>query len=162
MKTSIINANRSVFLAGAAATLAIAAMAFAGGAQARDNLTFSVGIASPGVQVGVTNAYPVYQQPVYVQPAPVYVQPRPVYVQPAPIYVPRPVYYAPPVYVAPQPVYQSWGHHKRHRDNGRHLGHQGYQGYQSYQGHHGYQGYQQAPQVVYTPRPTYAPVYYQR
>jgi hypothetical protein len=71
MKTAI-KANRSVALAGAAATLALAAMGFAGAAQARDNVSFSVGIGVPGVQVGVTNAYPVYQQPVYVQPAPVY------------------------------------------------------------------------------------------
>ena len=161
MKTSNINVNRPGFIAGAAATLAIAAMAFAGGAEARDNLSVSVGIATPGVQFGVTNAYPVYghQQPVYVQPQPVYVQPRPVYVQPAPIYVPRLVYYAPPVYVAPQPVYQSRPHHRRHRDHGRHGGYRGYQGYQGYQN---YQGYQSAPQVIYAPRPTYVPVYYQR
>jgi hypothetical protein len=80
-----------------AATLVVAAFGFAGAAQARDNVSFSVGIGVPGVQVGVTNAYPVYQQPVYVQPAPVYVQPRPVYYGPPPVYVaPQPVYYAPP------------------------------------------------------------------
>ena len=86
MKTAI-KANRSLALAGAVATLAVAAMGFAGAAQARDNVSFSVGIGVPGVAVGVTNAYPVYPQPVYQQP--VYVQPAPVY------YAPRPVYYVP-------------------------------------------------------------------
>lgn len=110
MKT-FIKANRSVAMAGVAATLALAAMGFAGAAQARDNVSFSVGIGVPGVAVGVTNAYPVYQQPVYVQPAPVYYQPAPVYYRPAPVY-----YQPAPVYVAPQPVYygrpHGWhGHH---------------------------------------------------
>jgi hypothetical protein len=100
MKTAI-KTNRSLALAGAAATLAVAAMGFAGAAQARDNVSFSVGIGVPGVQVGVTNAYPVYQQPVYVQPAPVYYQP-------APVYYPR------PVYVVPQPVYYGRPHGHRH------------------------------------------------
>ena len=79
MKT-VINTRRSGLMAGAVATLALAAVGFAGAAQARDNLSFSLGIGVPGVQVGVTNAYPVYSQPapVYYQPAPVYYQPRPV------------------------------------------------------------------------------------
>lgn len=98
MKTAI-KANRSVAAFGAAAALALASLGFAGAAQARDNVTFSVGVATPGVHVGVTNGYPVYPQPVYVQPAPVYYQP-------APVYYPRPVYVRPaPVYVVPQPVY---------------------------------------------------------
>jgi hypothetical protein len=162
MKTSIITVNRFGFIAGVTATLAIAAMAYAGGAQARDSLSFSVGIASPGVQFGVTHAYPVYSQPqpIYVQARPVYVQPRLVYVQPAPAYTPSPVYYAqPPVYVAPQPAYHPRAYKKRHRDHDRYQGYQAYQGYQGYQG---YQSYQPAPPLVYTPRPTYAPVYYQR
>jgi len=118
MKTAI-KANRSVALAGAAATLALAAMGFAGAAQARDNVSFSVGIGVPGVQVGVTNAYPVYQQPVYVQPAPVYYQPAPVYYQPRPVYVqPAPVYYA------PQPVY--YGRPHGHRHHGGYYAQPGY------------------------------------
>jgi len=136
MKTAI-KANRSLALAGAAATLAVASLGFAGAAQARDNVSFSVGIAAPGVAVGVTNAYPVYQQPVYVQPAPVYYQPAPVYYQPRPVYV-RPA----PVYVVPQPVYYGPRH-----------GH----------GHHG--GYYvQGPRPGYGYGPGYraAPVYYQR
>ena len=120
MKTAI-KANRSVALAGAAATLALAAMGFAGAAQARDNVSFSVGIGVPGVQVGVTNAYPVYQQPVYVQPAPVYYQPAPVYYRPRPVYVqPAPVYYA------PQPVYYGRPHGHGHRHHGGYYAQPGY------------------------------------
>jgi hypothetical protein len=110
MKTAI-NAKRSGLIAGVAATLAVAAMGFAGAAQARDNVAFSVGIGVPGVQVGVTNAYPVYTQPqpVYVQPAPVYVQPQPVY------------YGAQPVYMQPQPVYYGRPHGRRHHDGGYYV-----------------------------------------
>ena len=126
--------------------LALAAMSYAGSADARDNVTFSVGIGVPGVVVGASNAYPVYSQPrpVYVQPRPVYVQPAPVYYQSAPVY-----YAAPPVYAVPQPVYYGrpygWnhGHYKRH--DRHHDDHRGYS-----QGYHG-QGY--AP---------VSPVYYQR
>ena len=123
--TSIFNNKRSLAVAGAAAVMAVASLGFAGAAQARDNVSFSVGIGVPGVVIGATNAYPVYnqpvyqQQPVYVQQAPVYVQPRPVYVQPQPVYVqPRPVYYGPrPVYYAPAPVY--YGRPHGHRGHGR-------------------------------------------
>src|SRR5450830_683097 len=98
MKTAI-KANRSVVVAGAAATLAIAAMGFAGAAQARDNVFWSVGVGTPGMAVNVGNVGSVYvqPQPVYVQPAPVYYQPEPVFVRPAPMYVqPQPVYYGRP------------------------------------------------------------------
>ena len=73
MKTAIM-VNRSVFLAGATATLALAAMSFAGSAHARDNVFWSVGMGAPGVSLNVGNAGPVYMQsqPVYVQPEPVY------------------------------------------------------------------------------------------
>lgn len=116
--------RKPMLMAGAAAALAVAAMGFAGGAHARSDVQFSVGVVLPGAQIGVTNAYPVYSQPVYAQP--VYVQPRPVYVQPAPVYYqPAPVYYQPrPVYVQPAPVYygrpHGWnkrhGHHDRDDD----------------------------------------------
>jgi hypothetical protein len=100
MKTSL-KASRAMVMAGAVATLAVAALGFAGAAQARDNVFWSVGVGSPGVDFNVGNA-----PPVYVQPAPIYVQPAPVYVQPAPVYYPRPVYVQPqPVYVQPAPVY---------------------------------------------------------
>ncbi|CAN5515497.1 hypothetical protein BH10PSE16_BH10PSE16_08410 [soil metagenome] len=137
---TVIKSNRSVFVAGAMATLAVAAMGFAGSAQARDNVYWSVGVGTPGAVVNVGNVYqpqPVYvqPQPVYVQPAPVYVQPRPVFVQSSPMFV-RPS----PMYVAPQPVYYErpyGGHHRRHGGN-----------------------YVQGRQNGYGPG--YAPVYYQR
>jgi hypothetical protein len=105
-----------MLMAGAAAALAIAAMGFAGGAHARSDVQFSVGVVLPGAQIGVTNAYPVYAQPVYVQPQPVYVQPRPVYVQPAPVY-----YQPRPVYIQPAPVYYGRPHgwNKRHGQHAR-------------------------------------------
>lgn len=119
MKTAI-KSNRTVILASASAALAVAAMGFAGAAQARDDVYWSVGMGSPGVSVNVGNA-----QPVYSQPAPVYYQPAPVYVQPAPVYYqPRPVYVRPaPVYFAPQPVYyeQRRGHGRRHGHGGQYM-----------------------------------------
>lgn len=142
MKTAI-KTNRSAVLAGAAATLAVAAMGFAGAVQARDNVYWSVGVGTPGAVVNVGNLGSVYQpQPVYVQPQPVYIQPQPVYIQPQPVYVqPQPVYYQQqPVYGVPQPVY---------------YGHPGWRG------HHG-GGYVQAPGPGYYGGRGYAPVYYQR
>ena len=145
--TTANTSKMSSRLAGAAATLALATFGFCGAANARDNVSFSVGVGLPGVQVGNMNAYPVYNQPqpVYVQPQPVYVQPQPVYVQPAPAYAPRPVYYGQPayygqpVYAAPQPIYYSRPHHRRHG---------------------GY--YVQAPGYGPGYRPGYAPIYYRR
>lgn len=113
-----LKANRSRAIAGTAAVLAVAAMGFAGAAQARDNVTFSVGVGLPGVAVGVTNAYPVYAQPVYVQPAPVYVEPAPVYYQPQPVYVQPRVYYgAPPVVYVPPGRRYGWYKHHGHGDH---------------------------------------------
>ena len=123
MKTAIrshaanATSSRKTFIAGSAAMLALAALAFAGQAEARDNVSFSVGIGVPGVQLGVGNAYPVYQQPVYVQPQVVYQQPELVYYQqPRPVYVqPRPVYVQPQViYQQPQPIYYGRPHHRGH------------------------------------------------
>lgn len=109
MKTAT-QATRSAVLAGAAAALAIAAMGFAGAAQARDNVYWSVGVGTPGAVVNVGNAG-IYQPPVYIQPQPVYVEPAPVYYQPRPVYVqPAPVYYA------PQPVYYERPHHLHYRE----------------------------------------------
>jgi PXPV repeat (3 copies) len=145
---SVIKTNRSAVVASVAAALAVATMGFAGVAQARDNVYWSVGVGSPGVGVNVGNVGSVYQpQPVYVQPQPVYIQPQPVYVQPQPVYVqPAPIYYQQsprfvspaPVYFAPQPIYYG----RRH------------------------DGWRQNGQVFQGPRngygPGYAPVYYQR
>ena len=114
------------YTAGAVAVVAAALMAFAAPAQARSDVSFSVGIGVPGVVVGVGNAYPVYSQQVYqpiYQQQPVYQQPmyqqQPVYVQPAPIYVqPPPVYYSrPPVYYAPQPIYYNRPHGHGYRND---------------------------------------------
>lgn len=102
--------------------LAAGALGMAGVAQARSDVYWSIGVGSPGVSVGVSNAPPVYYapQPVYVQPAPVYVRPRPVYVTPpayyAPprvIYRPAPVYYGPPGHYKQQ---KKW--RKKHRHHG--------------------------------------------
>jgi len=98
MKTAIM-VNRSVFLTGATAALALAAMSFAGSAQARDDVFWSVGVGAPGVSLNMSNAGPVFMQaqPVYFQPAPIYYQPRPVLVRPVPIYLQRqPLYYGHP------------------------------------------------------------------
>ncbi|MDB5743842.1 MAG: hypothetical protein JWR68_2157 [Polaromonas sp.] len=118
MKTAI-KTSRSAAMAGAAAALAIAALGFAGGAQARDNVYWSVGVGTPGAVVNVGNVGSVYPQPVYVQPAPAYYGPSPVYVRPAPVYV-RPA----PVYIAPQPIYYSRPH--GHRHGHRHDHNRGY------------------------------------
>jgi hypothetical protein len=90
--------NRSTSSLIAAASLAVAALGMTGAAQA-DNVFWSVGVSSPGVQVGVANGAPMLvQQPYYqevYQPVyqPVYRAPRRVvYVQPEPIYVAQPQY----------------------------------------------------------------------
>ena len=92
-------------------------------AHARSDVHWSIGVNTPGVVVGVSNA-----PPVYYGPPPVYYAPPPVY------YAPRPIYYGPPpVYYAPRPVYRSgWGPAPRwegrrydrhdHRGHGRHDG----------------------------------------
>ncbi|MCW5653500.1 hypothetical protein [Hydrogenophaga sp.] len=94
-------------------------------AHARSDVYWSIGVNSPGVAVGVSNAPPVYYAPppVYVAPRPVYVAPRPVYYAPPPVYyAPPPVYYAPrPVVVAPRPVYgPGWGYGPRWDDRRGH------------------------------------------
>ena len=131
-------AKRSALMVGTAVTFAVLTLGFAGAAQARDNIAFSVGIGVPAVQLGISNAYPVYTQPqpVYVQPAPVYVQPRPVYYNA----------YGQPIYVEPQPVYYEHRHHGHWRG-----------GY--YQRPYG-GGY--GPGYGPSYGPGYAPIYYQR
>ncbi len=124
-----VSSTRTLLMAGAAAVLSVAALGFSSGAHARGDVSFSVGVSTPGVVIGVSNAYPVYTSPVYGQPVygyqqqPVYVQPAPVYYQPQPVYRPRPVYVQAPIYVAPAPVYYRGGHHYRHRGHGGHGGH---------------------------------------
>jgi hypothetical protein len=77
--------NRSVSSLIVAAGVALAASAMAGSAQARD-VSWSVGLSSPGVNVGLSNGLPMYQ-PVYQESYPVYVAPPPVvYLRSAPAY----------------------------------------------------------------------------
>ena len=85
--------TRSTFFKwAAAAAVAAGALFTAASANARGDVSWSVGISAPGVVVGVA-APPVYYAP-----------PPPVYYRPA-----APVYYAPPpprvVYLQPAPVY---------------------------------------------------------
>ena len=111
----------------AISALAVAVMGAATAAQARSDITWSIGISSPGVYVQPAPVYlpppPVYYQP----PPPVYYQSRPIYVQPAPVYVqPRVVYAQPPAYgyYYDEPDWRRaewerrhhWKRHKRDRD----------------------------------------------
>ena len=161
MNTSL-KTLRPAKLAGVAVTLAVAAIGFAGSAQARDNISWSVGVGLPGTVVNVGNAGGYYSQPVYVRPQPVYTQPQPVYIQQQPVYIqsqpvyaqprpvfvqPAPVYYQPrpvfvrpaPEYLAPQPIYYGQPQGRHWRKGGDYLQNQGNQ--------YG---------------PGYGPVYYQR
>ena len=106
------------------ASLATAAWALsAGQAQARgghDDVYWSIGVNSPGVVVGVSNAptvvysYPSYGYPVYYEPRPVVVYPRPVVVHPRPVVV-----HSYPVYGHPQ-----WHGHRGHKHwKKHHRGH---------------------------------------
>ncbi len=103
------------------------------------NVYWSVGVASPGVQVAVSNApavqpHVIYQRPYVVQPQPVYVQPQPVYVQPTQILSAYPVYGRPVVIQQAPVVFTGWHrpHYERHQGwhHGGHRGHQGHYGIQ--------------------------------
>lgn len=114
----------------AAGALALAALGMTGAAQARDDVYWSIGLSSPGVQLGVANAPPVIlHQPFYSQPYPIYSGPPPVYRQPPVVYLaPRPIVYVrpAPIYVAPPPyVRAGWDRPGRgwdRRHGGRHPG----------------------------------------
>ena len=126
----------------ATAAVALAALGAVSVAQARSDISWSIGIGSPGVYVEPQPVY-VQPQPVYVQPQPVYVQPQPVYVQPRPYYVqPAPVYLPPQVIYSQPPAYgyyyngpgwrrahwerqQGWLHNRYGRDNDRDWNHGG-------------------------------------
>ncbi|HSW18608.1 MAG TPA: hypothetical protein VLJ86_15415 [Ramlibacter sp.] len=119
--------NRSTYIRAAAIVCGLAALVAAPLARAND-VYWSLGVAAaPGVNIGLSNARPVYVQPapVYVQPAPVYVQPQSIYyTQPAPIYTsPRVVYTQAPIYVQPAPVYYGPPGHWKHRGHGHGHGH---------------------------------------
>lgn len=121
--TRSLSSTRAMLLAGA--VLSVAAMGFSTGAHARGDVSFSIGIATPGVVIGASNAYPVYTSPAYGQPVYGYQQ-QPVYVQPQPVYRPHPIYVQAPIYVAPPPVYYRGGHHYRHPGNQGHGNGHGY------------------------------------
>jgi len=90
--------------------VATALMAACTGAVQAQDIYWSLGMSSPGVQLGVSNAPPVmmYPQPVIVQ-RPVMVAPQVVYVQNMPMVAPPVTYYS------PWPPGQAWGHrHGRH------------------------------------------------
>ena len=100
----------SIYSLAAGAALAVAALGVSTSARA-DNLSWSIGVSSPGVQFDVSNTRPVYGQPVYAQPyyAPqVYTQPQVVYQQPQVVYQQPQVVYQQPqvVYQQPQVIYQ--------------------------------------------------------
>lgn len=116
--------QRSVYALAAVAALAGSALGMSTAAQARD-VAWSIGVASPGLQIGVSNAPQVYRQPVYVpqtvyygQPQVVYPQPQVTYVQPQVVYAPQPYYVqsvvVPPIYYRD---YRRGGPH--HWNNGR-------------------------------------------
>ena len=131
------------------AAVALGSLAFAGAAQARDNVQFSVQIGSPGYSPAY--AYPVYSQPqvVYAQPQVVYTQPQPVYVQPRPVYLqPAPVYYqGAPRYYRPAPVTYGYPSGPPRGFHGR---------------GHGNHGWKQGGGQYVQPHPGYGQVYYQR
>lgn len=122
-----------------------------GQVQARDDVYWSIGVNSPGVAVGVSNAPPppVVVHPAYpvVTPYPAHVhQPRPVYqrpivIQPAPVMLqPYPYSYAHPV-VVERPWRghgPRWDHrgHGRNKDRGDHK-HQHRYGDDDRRGGHG-------------------------
>ena len=97
-------------------SVAALTLACAGAASAQD-IFWSIGMSSPGVQVGVSNAPPVvvYPQPVVVH-RPMVVAPRPVVVQSQPvIYVQSAAVMLPPKRLE----YREWRHG---HDHGRHRG----------------------------------------
>ncbi len=116
--------SRKIAKVMAATALLIGVAGFVSSARA-DNIHWSIGLGSPGVTIGMTNARPL---PIFVQPQPYYGQPSPVYMHPGVIYTQQV-----PIYVQPAPIYRSgWaqqgrGHgmgqrHDRrsgHRDQGR-------------------------------------------
>ncbi len=106
--------NRSVYSLAVAAALGAAALGASSAARAGD-VYWSVGVSSPGVQLGVASAPPVLVQPVYVQP--VYVQQRPVYVATQPVVYmrPAPVYVVQTAWVQPGRGWQ-YGHGRHERE----------------------------------------------
>ena len=114
--------RRAAWQATLAGVALVAGLGAAGVAQARSDVSWSVGIGAPGVSVGVTNGYGYVAPPVVYAPAPVYVPPPRVVYNPPVYYAPRPVYYAPPVVYAPQRPYYGPGPYYRDYDRGHRHG----------------------------------------
>lgn len=117
------------------AALALAGSLASVGAQARDDVFWSIGIQAPlhaGVTLGtVFSNAPVYQAAPVIYAEPVY-QVAPTWIQPAPvIYAPMPRYRAQPVYAPLPVVYEPRWHRRGHGQHHR----QDYR--QRYEGHHG-------------------------
>ena len=115
-----MSSTHSLFTLAASAVLALATLGAPSSAQARNDVTWSVGVGVPGVVVGATNGYggPVYysppQPPVYISSPPPYYAPPPVYYSP-----PRPHYGPPPVYYAPPSHHHRPHHNHNHNHNYR-------------------------------------------
>ena len=129
--------NRSVSSLIATASVALATLGMTGATLAQ-NVNWSVGVFSPGVNVGVTNVQPIYyQEPVYQQVyQPVYRAPRRViYVQPEPVFV------VPPQYVQAGWQYPGYGggwRHGRGRHDGDRFDEDRFEGGRSGHGHRGH------------------------
>ncbi len=114
--------QNSSFIQTLAACIGAAALTLgASAAQAHgDNLYWSIGVASPGVHVGVSSAPPVVVYPPVMHPAVVLMPPRPV------VYAPPPrVVYAPPPGWRHHPHGEARGHGVRgygYSDQGRPYG----------------------------------------
>ena len=93
-----MNAKFSISSLAGVAVVAALTLGASGAAQAHgDDIFWSIGMSSPGMQIGVSNA-------------PVIVQPAVIYAPPAVVVAPRPV-----VYGAPMPVYYGYPQVRRHR-----------------------------------------------
>ncbi len=90
--------SRNIAKVMAATAVLIGVAGFVSSARA-DNVQWSVGVGSPGVTIGMTNARPL---PIFVQPQPYYGQVAPVYMHPGAIYTQQM-----PIYVQPAPIYRS-------------------------------------------------------
>jgi len=90
-----MNAKFSVKSLAGLACVAALALGASSAAQAHgDDIFWSIGMSSPGVQIGMSNAPVVVQPPVIYAPAPVIYAPRPViYSPPPPVYRVYPGYY---------------------------------------------------------------------
>lgn len=127
-RSSLVKFGTAGFVAVSALTAVVSASA---------GTSWSVGIAAPGVVIGVAEpAPPAYYAPapVYSPAAPVYYQPPPVYYHPAPpvTYVPGRAYYEPAYLGAERGFYRAeWdgGRRWEHRDGDRRdWGHERHEG----------------------------------